>query len=37
VLLASQRALPVRLQDAGFEFTHADLESALRTALDRSR
>jgi hypothetical protein len=30
-----QRALPVRLQDSGYEFTHRDLNSALRAALSR--
>jgi uncharacterized protein (TIGR01777 family) len=30
-----QRALPVRLQGSGYEFTHTDLTSALRAALSR--
>lgn len=34
-LLASQRAFPVRLQDAGYTFRHTDLESALRALLGR--
>jgi len=34
LLLASTRALPARLERAGFEFRHADLESALRSILD---
>ena len=33
-VLAGQRAVPARLQAAGFGFGHPDLESALRTALD---
>ena len=32
MLLASQRARPARLIDLGFEFRHAPLESAIRTA-----
>jgi uncharacterized protein (TIGR01777 family) len=32
-VLGGQRALPKRLLDAGFEFTHTDLESALRAEL----
>lgn len=32
-LLSSKRVLPARLEEAGFEFRHADLESALREAL----
>lgn len=34
ILLASQRAVPQRLMAAGFEFADAQLEDALRTALD---
>ena len=36
-LLASQRAHPRRLTDAGFEFTHPTLEQALRAELDAQR
>lgn len=32
---AGQRALPVRLQESGYEFTHPDLASALRAATAR--
>lgn len=32
-LLVSNRAVPAALQEAGFEFTAADLEDALRTAI----
>lgn len=32
-LLCSQRALPKKLEQAGFEFRHPDLQSALRTVL----
>tara|TARA_R110002094_G_scaffold102759_2_gene102421 strand:+ start:2092 stop:3027 length:936 start_codon:yes stop_codon:yes gene_type:complete len=35
VLLGSQRARPCRLLAAGFEFAHADLETALRSSLDK--
>ncbi|MGY1824643.1 TIGR01777 family oxidoreductase [Geodermatophilus sp. SYSU D00079] len=34
-VLAGQRAVPARLQDAGFTWTHADLDAALRSALHR--
>ena len=34
VLLSGQRTVPARLLDAGFTFGHADLEAALRDALD---
>ena len=34
-VLAGQRAVPAKLTDAGFTFTHPDLESALRAALRR--
>lgn len=34
MLLGSQRALPARLLDAGFEFRHPDLEQALAQAVD---
>jgi hypothetical protein len=34
-VLTGQRAVPAVLTKAGFEFEHADLESALRWALDR--
>ncbi|MFW6174919.1 MAG: TIGR01777 family oxidoreductase [Chloroflexota bacterium] len=33
LLLSSQRAVPSKLQAAGFEFQHTDIESALRAAL----
>lgn len=33
--LASQRAVPAKLTDAGFTYTHPDLVSALRWALDQ--
>lgn len=33
-VLAGQRAVPAKLLDAGFSFTHPDLESGLRAALD---
>jgi uncharacterized protein len=36
-VLAGQRAVPARLLDAGFSFTHVDLEAALRAALVRDR
>jgi uncharacterized protein (TIGR01777 family) len=36
VLLGSQRAQPARLLEAGFEFAHPDLSTALRAALTRS-
>ncbi|WP_324278238.1 TIGR01777 family oxidoreductase [Blastococcus brunescens] len=32
---AGQRAMPVRLEESGYRFTHADLESALRAATAR--
>jgi uncharacterized protein (TIGR01777 family) len=35
-VVGGQRAIPVRLQDSGYEFTHTDLDDALRTALARS-
>jgi uncharacterized protein len=35
VLLESQRLLPARLLDAGFEFTHPDLDEALEHTLER--
>ncbi|SFO27337.1 hypothetical protein SAMN05660359_02423 [Geodermatophilus obscurus] len=34
-VLAGQRAVPARLQSAGYRFTHGDLPSALREALGR--
>jgi uncharacterized protein (TIGR01777 family) len=34
-VLAGQRAVPARLTEAGFSFTHPELEEALRTALRR--
>jgi uncharacterized protein (TIGR01777 family) len=34
-VVGGQRALPVRLQESGYEFTHGDLPSALRAALAR--
>jgi uncharacterized protein len=33
---AGQRAIPVRLEESGYRFTHRDLTSALRAALGRS-
>ncbi|MEX2446162.1 MAG: TIGR01777 family oxidoreductase [Dehalococcoidia bacterium] len=36
-LFASQRVMPSRLMDAGFEFHHADIEDGLRAVLDRPR
>ena len=35
LVLASQRAVPDRLQDAGFAYRHPSLEHSLRHALDR--
>jgi uncharacterized protein (TIGR01777 family) len=35
LLYSSQRISPTVLEDRGFEFRHPDLESALRTVLDR--
>ena len=35
MVLASQRALPARLQASGFVFRHPELEGALRSLLDR--
>ena len=35
-ILGGQRALPVRLRESGFTFTHDELEPALREALGRS-
>ncbi len=35
VLLASQRAVPRRLTDSGFRFRHAEIQDALRSALQR--
>jgi uncharacterized protein len=35
-LLASQRAIPMRLQTAGFSFQHCDLGGALRSLLPRT-
>ena len=34
-VVGGQRALPVRLQESGYEFTDIDLASALRAALPR--
>jgi hypothetical protein len=34
-LLEGQRALPARLLDAGFEFSHAEIDDAMRAALAR--
>jgi NAD dependent epimerase/dehydratase family enzyme len=34
-LLASQRAVPDRLREAGFTFRYPDLEGALRVALGK--
>jgi uncharacterized protein len=36
-LLASARAVPARLQETGYGFRHADLETALRHVLGRAR
>jgi hypothetical protein len=33
LLLVSQRVVPTRLQDSGFEFTHRDAASTIRAAL----
>jgi uncharacterized protein len=35
-VVGGQRALPVRLQESGYEYTHTDLSSALRAALARN-
>jgi len=35
MLLASQRAAPMRLQEAGFDFLHPSLEGAVRFELGR--
>jgi uncharacterized protein (TIGR01777 family) len=35
-VVGGQRALPVRLQESGYAFTHTDLASALRAALSRN-
>ena len=35
-ILAGQRAMPVRLEESGYRFTHPDLPSALRTALAKA-
>jgi uncharacterized protein len=35
-VVGGQRALPVRLQESGYEFTHTDLASALRAALSKN-
>jgi uncharacterized protein (TIGR01777 family) len=35
LVFASVRVRPVRLQESGFEFRHPDVESALRSVLDR--
>jgi len=35
VLLEGQRALPVRLEKAGFRFKFTEVESALKDLLDR--
>ena len=34
-VVGGQRALPERLRESGYEFTHPDLPSALRAALTR--
>jgi NAD dependent epimerase/dehydratase family enzyme len=34
-VVGGQRALPTRLEESGFRFTHPDLTSALRAALGR--
>jgi len=36
-VIGGQRAVPTRLQESGYAFTHADLASALRAALGRGR
>ena len=35
LVFASARVLPARLEQSGFEFRHPDIESALRSLLDR--
>jgi NAD dependent epimerase/dehydratase family enzyme len=35
LLLASQRAVPARLQAAGYSFRHSTLETAVRATLGR--
>ena len=35
-VLAGQRAMPVRLEESGYRFSHPDLASALRSALART-
>jgi NAD dependent epimerase/dehydratase family enzyme len=35
-VIGGQRALPVRLRESGYAFTHADLPSALKAALPGS-
>jgi NAD dependent epimerase/dehydratase family enzyme len=35
IIVTGQRAIPTRLQTTGFEFTHAELEPALRDVLSR--
>jgi uncharacterized protein len=35
IIVTGQRAMPTRLQTTGFEFTHAELEPALRDVLSR--
>jgi uncharacterized protein len=35
-VVGGQRALPVRLQESGYEFTHTDLAPALRAALSKN-
>jgi NAD dependent epimerase/dehydratase family enzyme len=34
-VVAGQRAMPVRLEESGYRFTHTDLASALRAATAR--
>jgi NAD dependent epimerase/dehydratase family enzyme len=36
MLLGGQRALPTRLEQAGFTFAHPDIEAGLRSALGRA-
>ncbi|MCE7929575.1 MAG: TIGR01777 family protein [Dehalococcoidia bacterium] len=37
LLLSSQRVVPARLQESGFEFEHPHLEPALRAVLEKAR
>jgi NAD dependent epimerase/dehydratase family enzyme len=35
VVTTGQRAVPARAQELGYDFRHADLDEALRVALER--